>query len=102
MPRFMRRSWRSDALAARTTISYFLPMARVIVVAFEGVQTLDLTGPAEVFAAAGRVRGKRVYEVVIASTSKTALTTSCGLAIATRPLPRVRATDTIVVAGGDV
>lgn len=37
-----------------TTNVYLLPMPRVIVVAFEGVQTLDLTGPAEVFAAASR------------------------------------------------
>ena len=37
-----------------TTNVYLLPMPRVIVIAFEGVQTLDLTGPAEVFAAASR------------------------------------------------
>src|SRR6478752_5702069 len=44
----------SDAagpLAVRTRIVYFLPMRRVLIVAFEGAQTLDVTGPAEVFAA---------------------------------------------------
>ena len=42
-------------------------MSRVVLVVFPGVQTLDLTGPAEVFAAAGRVRGEPIYEVVVAA-----------------------------------
>jgi transcriptional regulator GlxA family with amidase domain len=76
---------------------------RVIVVAFDGVQTLDVTGPAEVFAAASRSAGRPVYRVVIASVGGGERTTSCGLAMRTRELRRLRPRrgDTIVVAGGD-
>ena len=87
-----------------TTFVYFLPMARIVIVVFEGVQTLDLTGPAEVFAAAGRVRGAPLYEVVVGSIAGGELLTSCGLPIRTRKLRAVRPhrADTILVAGGDV
>jgi transcriptional regulator GlxA family with amidase domain len=83
-------------LAAMTTFVYFLPMPRVVVVVFEGVQTLDLAGPAEVFAAAR-------YEVVVASTKGGELTTTSGLSIRTRRLASIRPgrADTVVVAGGD-
>lgn len=86
-----------------TTFVYFLPMARAVLVVFEGVQTLDLTGPAEVFAAASRVRKRPAYEVVIASSTGGELRTSCGLSIRTQSLARIkpRASDTILVAGGD-
>ncbi len=77
-------------------------MSRVVIVVFEGVQTLDLTGPAEVFATAGRVSGP-LYEIVIGSMSGGELVTSCGLPIRTRKLATVRPHrgDTILVAGGD-
>jgi transcriptional regulator GlxA family with amidase domain len=69
----------------------------VILVVFPGVQTLDLTGPAEVFAAANH------YDVVVASAAGEPVTTSSGLLIATRDLHRIRATsrDTVLVTGGD-
>ena len=78
-------------------------MARVVLVVFPGVQTLDVTGPAEVFATAGRVRGEEVYEVVFASVAGGDLMTSCGLVIRTRKLAKVlpRASDTVLVAGGN-
>lgn len=129
-----------------TTIAYFLPHAsraplvfdrprgelvpRVIIVVFDGVQTLDVTGPAEVFAVAARahagiyrderaanarpserrnvlpptrLRGGTFYDVVIASRAGGMIATSCGLEIRTRSLVRIaaRASDTILVAGGD-
>jgi len=78
-------------------------MHRVVIVVFLGVQTLDLTGPAEVFAAAGRVRSAGVYEIVVASVDGGEVVTSCGLPVRTRRLAAVspRATDTVLVAGGD-
>ncbi len=90
-------------MAAMTTFVYFLPMARAVLVVFEGVQTLDLTGPAEVFASAGRVREVPTYDVIIASIAGGELTTSCGLPIRTQSLARIkpRRGDTVVVAGGD-
>ncbi|MFN0246867.1 MAG: GlxA family transcriptional regulator, partial [Kofleriaceae bacterium] len=99
------------------------PRKRVIVVVFDGVQTLDATGPAEVFAVAARVvanvhrddapaahavsaralRGGTFYDVVIAARGGGMLATSCGLEIRVRDLAAIspRAGDTILVAGGD-
>src|SRR5262245_21360153 len=96
MPMCMAASSSSEALAEMTIFVYFLPMPRVVVVVFPGVQTLDLAGPAEVFAAAR-------YEVVIASTKGGELATTSGLSVRTRRLAsiRPRRTDRIVVAGGD-
>ncbi|HEY4452633.1 MAG TPA: GlxA family transcriptional regulator [Solirubrobacteraceae bacterium] len=81
---------------------------QVVIVAFDGVQSLDLTGPLEVFTGArqliaARGRGERSYEVSIASLDGHALTSSSGLritphaAIADVPTP----IDTLIVAGGD-
>ncbi|HEX3757879.1 MAG TPA: DJ-1/PfpI family protein [Kofleriaceae bacterium] len=76
---------------------------RVVIIGFEGVQTLDLTGPAEVFAAASRSAGRAVYRVVIASVGGGVRTTTCGLTVRTVDLRRIRPgrRDTVVVAGGE-
>jgi transcriptional regulator GlxA family with amidase domain len=76
---------------------------RVVIIAFDGVQTLDVTGPAEVFAAASRSTGRPVYRVIIASLGGGDRTTSCGMVVRTRELRRIvpRRSDTVVVAGGD-
>lgn len=78
-------------------------MPRVIIIAFEGVQTLDVTGPAEVFAGAGRALGRAHYDVVVAATGGGERTMSCALPFRTRDLRalRPRADDTVIVAGGD-
>ncbi|HEV7558920.1 MAG TPA: DJ-1/PfpI family protein [Kofleriaceae bacterium] len=78
-------------------------MSRVLVIVFDGVQTLDATGPAEVFAAAGRIRGRPMYDMVYASIGGSRLVTSSDLTIHTRDLRNIKptATDTVVVAGGD-
>lgn len=76
---------------------------RVVLIVPPGVQTLDLAGPAEVFAAASRLSGRRLYEVVVASAAGGAVTTTAGFAIATRALARLAPSsrDTVLVAGGD-
>jgi transcriptional regulator GlxA family with amidase domain len=75
----------------------------VIVVLFEGVQGLDVVGPAEAFTAANRLLGAARYEVIFASTAGGLCATSSGARVETRKLGalRVRADDTIVVGGGD-
>jgi transcriptional regulator GlxA family with amidase domain len=76
---------------------------RVVIIAFEGVQTLDVTGPAEVFAAATRAVARPCYRVVVAAIGGGARTTTCGLEIQTHDLARIRPRrgDTVVVAGGE-
>jgi transcriptional regulator GlxA family with amidase domain len=100
----MARACLAAAVAAMTTICYFLPVApRVIVIGFAGVQTLDLTGPAEAFAGAGRQLGRPAYRVVFAATGGGRRTTTAGLTIHTAALGRLRPrpTDTVIVAGGE-
>lgn len=76
---------------------------RVILIAFPGVQTLDLTGPAEVFAAASRDVGEPLYELHYVSSSGGIVITTSGLRIDTTPLSEVRPrrTDTVLLAGGE-
>jgi len=75
---------------------------QVILVAFDGAQSLDITGPTEVFAHAAREPGGGAYRIVVASRT-TAITTSSGLRLATTPLAEVRCArgDTILVVGGN-
>jgi transcriptional regulator GlxA family with amidase domain len=87
-------------------IVYFLPMgrscARVVIVVFEGVQTLDATGPAEVFAGASRRIGAPRYRIAYASIGGGLRETSSALRIETRDLSRLRPhrDDLVIVAGG--
>ena len=63
---------------------------RVIVVAFEDVQTLDVTGPGEVFAAASRALGRAAYRVELASSGGGLRSTSSAMHIATKDLRGIR------------
>ena len=94
---------RDERLAAMTKNVYFLPMRRIVVVGFEGAQTLDVTGPAEVFAAANRQLGSPEYDVTLAARGGGSIRTSSGIAMRARELLRVRPrdVDTVVVSGGE-
>ena len=72
---------------------------RIAILAFDGVQSLDVTGPLEVFHTAGRLRpGAYAVEVVAPDAE---IATSSGLSLKARPLPTPRAgLDTLIVAGG--
>jgi len=78
-------------------------MHRVVLIAFPGVQTLDVAGPAEVFSGASRLRAKPSYTVVLASSSGGVVRTTCGFDIQTARLERVRPRpdDTVLVGGGE-
>jgi transcriptional regulator GlxA family with amidase domain len=74
----------------------------VLVVAYPDVQSLDVTGPVEVFATANRVAGRTQYRVEVAGPTADPITTSSGLLLTPhRAIGAVReAVDTLVVAGG--
>jgi transcriptional regulator GlxA family with amidase domain len=75
---------------------------RVVVVVFDGVQSLDVTGPVEVFSTANRESSAAHYrfEVVSASGDDIAATSGLGLRV-DAAIANVRGTiDTLVVAGG--
>jgi transcriptional regulator GlxA family with amidase domain len=80
---------------------------RVAILAFPGVQSLDLTGPLEVFDIASRLiaatrPGERAYEVQVISQDGAPLETSSGLRIVPHAalFDDLRGLDTLVIAGG--
>jgi transcriptional regulator GlxA family with amidase domain len=79
---------------------HFLPMARALIVVLEGAQTLDVTGPAEVFAMARAADGAKAYDVRFVAASPGETTTTSGAVLRTTALPRVRSYDTVIVSGG--
>lgn len=88
-----RRAPHNDEVTAR----------RVVVVAFPGVQSLDVTGPVEVFTAANDHAGRNEYAITFATTDGLPCPTSSGLVLVPdAAVGQVRhAPDTLVVAGGN-
>ena len=74
----------------------------VVVVVFDGLQGLDLTGPVDVFDLANRVSGAERYTVTVAASRRATLATSSGIHIAVNTeLGDIRrCPDTVVVVGG--
>jgi transcriptional regulator GlxA family with amidase domain len=72
-------------------------------VAFDGVQSLDITGPLEVFAHASREQCAIRYQPVVASRRGGIVRTSSGMGIQTEKLSAAtfRGVDTWVIAGGN-
>ncbi len=87
------------ALAEMTKEVYFLPMAkhRIFILAYEGCQLLDVTGPAAVFGAANEP-GAAFYDLGIVSPDGGAVTSNAGVAIQSRKIGGQP--DTLLVAGG--
>jgi transcriptional regulator GlxA family with amidase domain len=81
---------------------------RIVIVAFPGVQSLDVTGPFEVFAganqavAASSTEGAALpYALELVSVDGSPVTSESGLSIGTRPLPKAGVDiDTLVLPGG--
>jgi transcriptional regulator GlxA family with amidase domain len=79
---------------------------RVVVLAVDGAQSLDILGPVEVLGAATRIaaaRGSRAgYELSVVSPGGGGVALGHGLRLSADPLPGPRAAiDTILVAGGE-
>jgi len=84
-----------------TKTVYFLPMTkpcRVRLLAYEGCQILDVTGPAAVFGAANEDRDRPFYDVGIVSPDGGAVTTNCGVALQSARIGGQP--DILLVAGG--
>ncbi|HEX5894679.1 MAG TPA: DJ-1/PfpI family protein, partial [Thermoleophilaceae bacterium] len=75
-------------------------MRRVVIVAFPGVQTLDVTGPAEVLRAATKLHPPG-YELTVVAPEEGPLRTSTVTIAPDLPLSACRfPIDTLIVAGG--
>jgi transcriptional regulator GlxA family with amidase domain len=88
------RPSRQDAIIGR-----MLAPRRIVIVAFDRVQALDITGPSEVFSLADRAAGGGVYEIELLGET---IRTSSGLALTPdAPLGEDRSgIDTLVIPGG--
>ncbi len=88
----------SSTLRSRTTTR------DIVVLAFDGVQTLDVVGPMEVFALANRyvTAGPAPYRVALASQAGGVVQTNAGLELAgSKTLANLpKKIDTLVIAGG--
>src|SRR3982074_598095 len=65
---------------------------RVFILAYEGCQLLDVTGPAAVFGAANEASGQPVYDLRIVSPDGGAVASNAGVAIESRRIGRQPAT----------
>ncbi len=84
-----------------TSIMQKLPN-RIVMLAFDTAQILDITGPAAVFGAANdEVPGS--YEVVVASASGGVIASNCGVGVATVPVAEIapESVAMLIVVGGD-
>lgn len=85
-------------------------MSTVYLVTYPGAQSLDVTGPAEVFGSAARLgagaevgTGSGAYDVVVAAPGGGAIPLTSGLTLVCRDLATIRpvGNDTVLVGGGD-
>jgi transcriptional regulator GlxA family with amidase domain len=78
------------------------PARRIVVVGFPALQSLDVTGPSEVFSLADRARGGGTYNIELVTHDARAITTSSGLQLAPHSsLSDCRGPiDTLIVPGG--
>jgi transcriptional regulator GlxA family with amidase domain len=78
-----------------------MPTRQVVVVAFPGVQSLDVTGPVEVFHGAGRAAGG-AYEVAVVTLDGGPVPATSGVMLGGGvALHEVGGIDTLIVAGGE-
>jgi transcriptional regulator GlxA family with amidase domain len=89
-----------------TNNCYFLPMSKcrtIALLAYDGFQLLDVTGPAAVFAAANGALKRKVYDVTVLSPAGGVVTSDSGVALATRAMARLPANkvDTLLIAGAE-
>jgi transcriptional regulator GlxA family with amidase domain len=71
---------------------------RLWILAYDGCQLLDVTGPAAVFSAANDAEGRKVYDLQIVSPDGGVLATNSGVALMSRRIGGQP--DTLLVAGG--
>ena len=71
---------------------------RLFILAYQGCQLLDVSGPASVLGAANEASGRTVYDVRIVSPDGGVTTSSCGVALQTERIGGQP--DTLLVAGG--
>jgi transcriptional regulator GlxA family with amidase domain len=77
-----------------------LPARRVLIVAYDRVQSIDIAGPAQAFTSANDEEVTARYEVTLASLTPGSVQTASGFAVVAEPIPRSGAIDTLIIPGG--
>ena len=75
----------------------------IALIVFDGIQLLDVAGPASVYAAANDALGYAAYEITIVSTKGGAVRSSCGLAIESSALSTAppKLLNSLFMSGGE-
>ena len=80
---------------------------KILMLAFEDAQILDITGPLQILGSANHGRAQPVYEIVLAARHKGPFRTNTGLSLVAgsaygrRHASLIRDVDTLMVSGGD-
>jgi transcriptional regulator GlxA family with amidase domain len=83
-----------------TNNEHFMPKRSVVILAFDGVQILDIAGPLQAFTIANEEAGGVRYAVDVCSLSGGPIMTASGVPLLTARLSRNARPDTLVVPGG--
>ena len=77
-------------------------LRQIALIAFDGFQILDITGPASVFSAANDALGKPYYQVVTVSAKGGLVSSHAGISIQSQSYQSSKSAsiDTLLVAGG--
>jgi len=77
-----------------------MPSRTVLILAFDGVQIIDIAGPAQVLSTANEEGATPPYDVRIVALEAGTIENASGFAIVAAEIPRKGAIDTLVVPGG--
>ena len=90
---------QGDAVASMTEAGQILPSHVVAILAFEGVQPIDISGPAQGFTTANEEGAIPPYSVHVVGLEQEMVRTASGFGITVEPCPPSDV-DTLVVPGG--
>lgn len=76
------------------------PSKRVLFIAYDGMQSIDLAGPAQALSSANDEGVTTTYDVTVAALTPGAVQTASGFAIVAQPIPQSGAIDTLIIPGG--
>src|SRR5262249_2536501 len=73
---------------------------RVLIVAYDGMQSIDLAGPAQAFTSANDEAVEATYDVSVVALNPGAVQTASAFAVVAGPIPQSGAIDTLIIPGG--
>src|SRR5271170_6298114 len=91
-------------MAPKTANSVRRVPRRIVIVAYEGVKLMDVSGPLQAFSDTRFEDGRPAYEVTLGSEAGGAVSTDTGVKLETRTLDAavLSSADTLLVAGSDL